>query len=485
MFEPSSSLLLLLSSSFVSYALLGVENFAYEFVNGFLAWVSSLSIWDFVALTWFAFIIDISRNIGKAVILAGNSLLKKRKEQKKNEMHHNYYLRPTTTTTSSAAPTTAVNSSNVVGDNGSSSNNNSSSTIGFAPKISIIVPAHNEGAGIKNTIQSLLENSYPYKEIIVVDDHSTDNTYQEALPFMQKGKITLVQRKSGKGSKSSAINYGVVFATGDYVMIIDGDTLVERTAIQNVVDQLAQQGVAAVSGNVRVLAGDGGKKNLLTKLQAYEYLIAFELGRRYSALLNLLIIMPGAFGVFPRSVGKEIGMYDKDTVGEDFDLTFKLLKTGGKISFASNAIAWTYCPNNWKAWIRQRVRWAHGQLAVLMKHRDAAKVYTYRRRLVAAFYDMILMDILLVFVRIAGFAWIALSYSNSLDRLSYVITLVMLLYLGNELVAILTAAMFSPRRGDLRYVYLVPVAVFFYRPLYSVVRLYAYLKRITKKETKW
>jgi cellulose synthase/poly-beta-1,6-N-acetylglucosamine synthase-like glycosyltransferase len=418
--------------------LLGFDLFVHDFINGFITWISSLTIWDFIALTWFTFIIDISRNLGKVVILGMDNLKRKK--------------------------------------------NRSRIPLGFAPRLSIIVPAHNEGSAIKKTIMSLLENTYPNKEIIVVDDHSTDNTYQEALPYMQKGLIKLVQRKQGKGSKSAAINYGAVFATGDYIMIMDGDTLLERTAIHEVIHQLGIPGVSAVSGNVRILSGDGGKNNLLTRLQAYEYLIAFEIGRRYNALMNMLIIIPGAFGVFPRSTGKEIGMYDRDTIGEDFDLTIKVLKAGGKVSFASDAIAWTYCPNNWKSWLRQRVRWAHGQLSVLIKHKDMTNVYSYRRQLVMAIYDMIVMDIVLMFVRIGGIVWVAFTYS---DTLAYVLLMMFMLYLGNELVAILTAAISSPRKRDLRYVYLAPAAVLFYRPFYSYVRLYAYLKRLFGKETSW
>lgn len=455
-----------------------MENFVYDFVIGFVRWISTLTIWDFILITWFGFIIDFSRNIGKTIILANSYFSRKWKKE------HSIFA----AVSAAATSTSNNNSDNVVHSNTNSSSDvnsrNSSTVLGFAPKISIIVPAHNEGAAIKHTIQSLLENSYSHTEVIVVDDHSTDNTYQEAMSFMQKGQIKLVQRKSGKGSKSAAINYGMVFATGDYIMIMDGDTLVERTAIQEVVRQLGVHGITGVSGNVRILAGDGGKRNLLTRLQSYEYLVALELGRRYNALMNMLIIIPGAFGVFPRSVGKEIGMYDKDTIGEDFDLTIKLLKTGGRVSFAPAAIAWTYCPNNWRSWLRQRIRWAHGQLAVLMKHKDMTTtgVHTYRRKLVLAFYDMILMDILLVFVRMAGMAWMVLMYT---DKLADVMLLMMMLYLGNEFVAILTAALFSPRKGDLKYVYLVPVMVFFYRPFHSCVRLYAYLKRLFQKDVTW
>lgn len=408
------------------------------FLSGFVQWLYSLTLVDFLLISIFTIVVDVFRNVGKALVLAGDSISRK---------VHPFQFRPS-----------------------------------VHPKISVLVPAHNEAAAIKKTIASLLENPYPNKEIIIIDDHSTDGTYEQALPYHEKGLIKLVRRNEGKGSKSAAINYGAVFATGDYLMIMDGDTLIERGSLGEIARHLTVPGVMAVSGNVRILAGDGGVQNLLTRLQAYEYLIAFEIGRRFNSILKMLIIIPGAFGVFPKAIGKKIGLYDRDTIGEDFDLTVKLLKTGGRVVFVPNAVAYTYCPSSWKAWIRQRVRWAHGQFAVLLKHGDVTRGYTYRRQFVLAIYDMILMDMVMMFVRMGGLVWIAFTYT---DTLVYVTIILFLFYLVNEAIAILTAATFSPRRSDLKYVYLVPLMVFFYRPFYSYVRLYAYFKRMFRSEASW
>lgn len=408
------------------------------FFEGFVSWIFSLTLYDFLLMTAFTIIVDVLRNLVKAIGLVSDSV---------NRRIYPLKYKP-----------------------------------GVYPKISILVPSHNEGAGIRNTIRSLIEDPYPNKEIIIIDDHSTDDTYSQALPYHEKGQIKLIRRIEGKGSKSAAINYGAVFASGDYLMILDGDTLVERGSLEEVGRHLTVPGVMAVSGNVRILAGDGGVQNLLTRLQGYEYLIAFEIGRRFNSLLNMLIIIPGAFGVLPREVGKKIGLYDRDTLGEDFDLTMKLLKTGGRVAFLPNAVGYTYCPSNWNAWMRQRVRWAHGQFAVLLKHRDVTHGHTYRRHLVLAVYDMILMDIVMMFVRMGGLIWIALAYT---DTLLYVWLMLFLFYLANEAIAILTAASFSPRRRDLKYIYLVPVMVLFYRPFYSYVRLYAYFKRIFNSQVRW
>jgi glycosyltransferase involved in cell wall biosynthesis len=61
---------------------------------------------------------------------------------------------------------------------------------------------------VKKTILSALENPYQNKEIIIVDDHSTDDTYQQAPPFLGGGIIKLVKRSGGKGSRGAAVHYG-------------------------------------------------------------------------------------------------------------------------------------------------------------------------------------------------------------------------------------------------------------------------------------
>jgi poly-beta-1,6-N-acetyl-D-glucosamine synthase len=163
--------------------------------------------------------------------------------------------------------------------------------------VDLLIPAHNEGASIKNTIESLLDNTYPNKEIIVIDDHSTDNTFDQAYPYYKRGQIRLIKRSEGKGSKSGAINFGTVFATGEVILVMDGDTLLERGALKDVVRAMTVPDVVAVAGNVRILGGDNGVTNVL-KCHSYEYLIAFELGRRIRLMMGVLVIIPGAFGAF-------------------------------------------------------------------------------------------------------------------------------------------------------------------------------------------
>lgn len=86
------------------------------------------------------------------------------------------------------------------------------------------------------------------------------------------------------------------------------------------------QDIVAAAGNVRILSGDNGVKNLLTKCQSYEYLIAFELRRRIRLMMKISVVVPGAFGAFRKSAIGKVGYFDKDTITEDFDLGIKIFK---------------------------------------------------------------------------------------------------------------------------------------------------------------
>jgi biofilm PGA synthesis N-glycosyltransferase PgaC len=174
---------------------------------------------------------------------------------------------------------------------------------------------------------------------------------------------------------------------------------------------------------------------------------------------------------------------DKDTITEDFDLGMKIFKTSGRVEFLPDAVAWTYCPNNWKAWIRQRLRWSHGQFTTLAKHKDAVIMRTtYRILFILGIIDMLFMDIVLLFVRVISLTYILVTVQQSL---LYPLIFMMMIYFVNELIVIITAIVFSSRKSSLRYVYLVPFIIFVYRPIYACIRFYAYTLSLFKREVEW
>lgn len=405
----------------------------------FLKWLNQLTLIDFILVFWPLLIIDFLRSVIKAAVLLSHALYFRLFKRK--------------------IPVT-----------------------GFLPKVSIIIPAHNEEEVISRSIEAAIEADYPNKEIIVVDDGSKDGTYRIALQYAKKGKIKLLHRDVASGSKAGALNYGLMFATGDIIVTVDADTLLERDAIREAVKTLLEEDVSSVSGNVRVLRGEKGGMNILVKLQAYEYLLALELGRRFNSIIGTLLIISGAFGAFWRKHIESLGRYDLDTITEDFDVTVKMRKLGKKLVFSEKAIAWTFVPETLRDWIRQRIRWTRGQAETLWKHRNVLLKQKFNMRFVLAVYDMIFMDIILLFIRLSWLLYVLFSFHQNFV---YLLVLIAIVYLLIEFMMVTTAALLSPRRQDLKNIYLAPIIVFIYRPFYSLVRLKAYFDWLLKRKSRW
>ncbi len=361
-------------------------------------------------------------------------------------------------------------------------------------KISILIPAHNEEIGIRQSIESALATNYQNKEVIVIDDGSTDNTWMIANSFAEKGLIKLIHRDAplppAKSSKASALNHGINYATGDYVLCMDGDTKLDAEALNNTAQHFDDDKIAAFSGNVKILAGDGGVENLLTKLQKYDYMIAIELGKRFTSIFQILMVISGAFGIFKRDLIQGVHTFDKDTLTEDFDLTLKFRKTGGKILFVPDSIAYTYCPANWSTWIGQRNRWAYGQFQTLAKNKNLLLTSKFPRKDRIAFFDMFVLDVLIsllfpIGLTVLGIISVVMFMGDNLHVLVYPLTLVVSLFIILEVIVFTFATLYSGKFSNIKLIYLAPLMTFFYRPYLKMINVRAYLRAYLKTSASW
>ena len=241
------------------------------------------------------------------------------------------------------------------------------------PLVTVIVPAYNEEKAIGKTVDALLELSYVNKEIIVVDDGSTDGTFEVAKRHAKSDYTRVVKKPNG--GKWDALNTGIRGAKGEFIVCIDADTLLDPNAIHHLIKHFSDPNIGAVAGNVKV----GNRRGLLTKLQALEYVVGINLHRRSEANLQNVTVVPGPIGAFRASVLKEIGLFEGDTFAEDADVTLKILKAGYKTVYEARAIGYTEAPTSMTSLAKQRYRWYRGSLQVLTKHKDMAFNTKYGR----------------------------------------------------------------------------------------------------------
>ncbi|MEO6026661.1 MAG: glycosyltransferase [Candidatus Binatia bacterium] len=238
--------------------------------------------------------------------------------------------------------------------------------VGHPPLVSVLVPAYNEAVCIASSIRSIAALDYPNKEIIVIDDGSTDDTYWCALEEGKRIRGVSVRVLSQKnGGKASALNHGIREAQGAFVLCVDGDSNLAPQSLREGMRHFADPNVVAVAGNVKV----ANRRNLLTWLQALEYVEGLNLMRSAQAFFRTVNIIPGPLGIFRREAVLAVGGYSTDTFAEDCDLTLSLLAQGWKIKYESRAVAFTEAPERLYPLLKQRYRWTRGILQALRKHR--------------------------------------------------------------------------------------------------------------------
>jgi cellulose synthase/poly-beta-1,6-N-acetylglucosamine synthase-like glycosyltransferase len=250
------------------------------------------------------------------------------------------------------------------------------------PPVSIFVPAFNEAENIEAALEALRTLDYPNYEVIVVDDGSTDDTFDRARRFAGRhGNCDMHIYRKPNGGKWSAHNFAFRRSVAELVLCLDADSRIDSDSLQKMVRHLVDPNVAAVAGQIRVR----NRMNLLTQLQAAEYLLGNGCARMAMSLTGTVLIVAGPLGLFRRCVLEEVylrfgqisprtrqhivgGPFEGDTFAEDFDLSLAILSLGGRIVYEPSAVSHTRAPDWPFAFISQRYRWYRGTVQVLRKY---------------------------------------------------------------------------------------------------------------------
>lgn len=277
------------------------------------------------------------------------------------------------------------------------------------PPVTLIIPAYNEEDAIVATAVSMLDLNYPEKEVIVVDDGSTDHTvlrlvqhfdlqrvemvYREAIPAQRPIVFYLNPEVPGlllvskeNGGKSDALNVGINLSHCPYFCTVDADSIIERDALLRLMAPVVHSNVNTVvsGGVVRIANGSTLEKaevrtvqmpaTWLERCQVVEYIRTFLFGRPGWNFLNATFICSGAFCLLQKQAVVLAGGFSTDTVTEDIDMIAKLhrfLKDKGwkyKMVFTTDPVCWTEAPHDLMTLAKQRRRWQLGLMQTVMRH---------------------------------------------------------------------------------------------------------------------
>ncbi len=282
------------------------------------------------------------------------------------------------------------------------------------PSVTLVAPAFNEGLTIIENVKSLLSIQYPYYEFILVNDGSTDDSLEKLIKefelekrdatfitqpittasvnFIYKSRnkkythLTVIDKNNG--GRADALNAGINFATTELVICTDADCIIEQNALLKMVRPYLEEDhreVIACGGGIGI-ANDSVIKNgtlkelrlpenLVPMVQVVEYIRAFLLGRMAWGEINGLMLVSGAFGMYPRKRVIEVGGFDAKTVGEDLELCIRLrkhmerLKISYRVVYLPETLCWTEGPPDYSTLINQRDRWARGLWETMKIHK--------------------------------------------------------------------------------------------------------------------
>lgn len=240
---------------------------------------------------------------------------------------------------------------------------------GKRPLVSVVVPAHNEALVIERCVESIRKSSYRKLEVIIHNDHSTDETrkilteYQKAHP---KFNLRVVNRRHRAG-KAGGVNYCIKgHAKGDLIMTLDADCVLQKDAIKNAVAYFANPRIVGVAANVRLI----DKASILGTMQKFEHMIGYR-SKKFYTVANCEVVVGGVASTYRRETLKQVGYYDTDTTTEDIGLSMKVVALGNRehvIVYAADVVAMTEGAHSFRALLKQRYRWKMGSLQNLLRH---------------------------------------------------------------------------------------------------------------------
>ncbi len=229
--------------------------------------------------------------------------------------------------------------------------------------ISAVITVYNKQDTIAKTLESLLSQPVDFKEIIVVDDGSKDNSAKIIKGFVDSYKNIKYIFQENQGV-AGALNTGLKIAKGDFVAVLDDDVVLDNEWILKLMPYFSAQGgdgrVAAVSGLTKIM----NPKNLWAALAGYnvEY--------RQSKIIDESVDhLSTTNTIYRKSVLDRVGLFDQNfRYGQDNELSYRIINAGYKLILSKKTFCSHFYPESFAGFMRQRAHGAFARMLLIKKH---------------------------------------------------------------------------------------------------------------------
>lgn len=230
----------------------------------------------------------------------------------------------------------------------------------YKPFITIMIPAHNEGIVIKNTVENITTVDYDNYELILIDDRSEDNTAEVIKQIAEEHPNIkyLIREKDAFPGKSAVLNDALKMAKGEAILVFDADARIKPDFIKNLLPKLEPEDVGAVQAR-KVISNRND--NFLTRCQDNEMALDthFQIGRD---AVKGAVELRGNGELIKRKALEDIGGWNNYTITDDLDMSTRMQIKGWDIRFCPEVSVYEEGVMKIVPLIRQRRRWIEGSI---------------------------------------------------------------------------------------------------------------------------
>jgi cellulose synthase/poly-beta-1,6-N-acetylglucosamine synthase-like glycosyltransferase len=356
------------------------------------------------------------------------------------------------------------------------------------PSCSILIPAHNEERVISHTLEAMLKLDYPAEKlkIIVINDGSNDSTGEIVGRFVQRDpRVELFNVPEGEGGrgKSRALNLAMSRVLSETVAIYDADNTPEPDALRYLVAQLlVHPELGAVLGKFRTVNKDATLLTRFINIETLSFQSMLQAGRWQ---MHNVATLPGTNFVMWTKIIRELKGWDENALTEDSELSIRMYQHGYKIKFLPYAVTYEQEPQEWKVWVRQRMRWVRGNNYVIGKFFRHIPQFQNRRLAFDVLYTLSLYYVFFIAILVSDILFLLGAFNLVSIALPGPYTFVWIMAFVLFIVEILLAISYDGE-DNLKNVGLIVLMYFTYCQfwIYIVVKA-LYLEYVKKKPKVW
>lgn len=241
------------------------------------------------------------------------------------------------------------------------------------PEISLIVPVYNSEQTLFACIKSIDDSEYPNERmrVFLVNNKGRDDSFSVYARCQKEFPDLPMQWLNSQQGKSKALNLALYNSSGKYIINLDSDGMLEKSALTNMIEKFeANPELNCMTGAILTIPEQIEEykrffPRLLRKLEFMEYAQAFLAGRSYASENNGVYTLSGAFSAFRKSAVLRSQLYNTDTICEDTQITFQMKYFyKERVEVCEDAIYFVDPIEGVNKLYTQRQRWQRGSLEV-------------------------------------------------------------------------------------------------------------------------